>query len=49
VELPVSPELGAPEHHEHRWVSFGEAAALLNDRVRAVLEWAEGRVSRQDA
>jgi bis(5'-nucleosidyl)-tetraphosphatase len=44
VVLPVSPELGAPEHHEFRWVSFEEARALVNDRLRAVLDWAESRV-----
>ena len=38
--LPVSPELGRPEHDEFRWVTYEEARALLNDRVRAVLDWA---------
>jgi bis(5'-nucleosidyl)-tetraphosphatase len=28
IELPVSPELGRPEHHEWRWVSFDEARDL---------------------
>lgn len=42
VELPVSPELGRPEHHEVRWVTFEEGRSLLNERVRAVLEWARG-------
>ena len=41
IELPVSPELGRPEHHEFRWVSFNEARALLPPRLSAVLEWAE--------
>jgi bis(5'-nucleosidyl)-tetraphosphatase len=49
VYLPVSPELGAPEHQEHRWVDYDEAAALLNDRVRAVLEWADERVGGRAA
>jgi 8-oxo-dGTP pyrophosphatase MutT (NUDIX family) len=40
VTLPVSPELGAPEHHEFRWATANEAGSLLNDRVRKVLEWA---------
>jgi bis(5'-nucleosidyl)-tetraphosphatase len=46
VRLPPSPELGAPEHHEHRWVSYSQARGLLNERVRAVLEWADRRLSR---
>jgi bis(5'-nucleosidyl)-tetraphosphatase len=44
VTLPVSPELGAPEHHEYRWVPPAEARGLLNARVGAVLEWATDRI-----
>ncbi len=46
VELPVNPELGHPEHHEGRWVSFDEAEALLPERLRPVLTWARRRVQR---
>ncbi len=38
VKLPVNPELGAPEHHEFRWLGFGEAAELMVPRVRAVID-----------
>ena len=41
IELPVSPELGRPEHHEYRWVSFDEAEELLPPRLAVVLEWAK--------
>ncbi len=40
IELPVSPELGRPEHHEWRWVSFDEAEELLPPRLGIVLDWA---------
>jgi bis(5'-nucleosidyl)-tetraphosphatase len=40
IELPVSPQLGRPEHHEYRWVSFDEAEDLLPPRLGVVLEWA---------
>ena len=40
VALPVSPELGRPEHHEWRWVSFDEAEELLPPRLAIVLDWA---------
>ena len=40
IELPVSPELGRPEHHEYRWISFDEAEELLPPRLGVVLEWA---------
>jgi 8-oxo-dGTP pyrophosphatase MutT (NUDIX family) len=45
VSLPVSPELGTPEHHEFRWVSYEDARSLVNERIAAVLDWARGRVS----
>jgi 8-oxo-dGTP pyrophosphatase MutT (NUDIX family) len=41
IELPVSPELGRPEHHEYRWASFDEAEDLLPPRLAVVLEWAK--------
>jgi bis(5'-nucleosidyl)-tetraphosphatase len=41
VILGINPELGRPEHHEFRWVSYSEACSLLNDRVRAALHWAQ--------
>jgi 8-oxo-dGTP pyrophosphatase MutT (NUDIX family) len=39
VKLPVSPELGRPEHHEFRWVSLDEAEDMLPPRLAVVLEW----------
>lgn len=44
VTLGISPELGEPEHHEYRWLSRAEAAALLNPRVRRALDWASSRI-----
>lgn len=41
IVLPVSPELGRPEHHEWRWVEFDEARQLLPSRLQPVLDWAE--------
>ena len=40
VRLPISNELGRPEHHEWRWVSFEEAEDLLPPRLALVLDWA---------
>jgi 8-oxo-dGTP pyrophosphatase MutT (NUDIX family) len=40
VHLPISHELGRPEHHEWRWVTFDEAENLLPPRLAIVLEWA---------
>jgi bis(5'-nucleosidyl)-tetraphosphatase len=47
VTLPVSPELGRPEHHEARWATYEEARELLGERVRAILDWAHERVGRR--
>lgn len=40
ITLPVSRELGRPEHHEGRWVSLAEAARLLPPRLQLILAWA---------
>lgn len=39
VNLPISHELGRPEHHEFRWVTADEAENLLPPRLMAVLDW----------
>ena len=44
VRLPVSPELGRPEHHEFRWLPYAEARALLVDRLLPILDWADAQV-----
>ena len=46
IPLPVSPELGRPEHHEYRWVSFEEAEDLLPPRLAGVLEWARSMLGK---
>ncbi|QBQ55665.1 NUDIX domain-containing protein [Nitrosococcus wardiae] len=48
VSLPVSLELGRPEHHEFRWVSYQEGFRLLGERLRQVLAWAR-QISGCDA
>jgi 8-oxo-dGTP pyrophosphatase MutT (NUDIX family) len=40
ITLPVSPELGRPEHHEWRWVSCDEAARLVPPRLVPTVHWA---------
>jgi 8-oxo-dGTP pyrophosphatase MutT (NUDIX family) len=40
VFLPVTEELGKPEHEEFRWLEYDKARGLLVPRVLAVLEWA---------
>jgi 8-oxo-dGTP pyrophosphatase MutT (NUDIX family) len=40
IALPISPELGHPEHDEWRWVNFDEAEKLLPPRLQPILAWA---------
>jgi len=45
LTLPVSPELGRPEHHEYRWVDFATARRLLPPRLQPVLRWVRSCLS----
>jgi bis(5'-nucleosidyl)-tetraphosphatase len=47
VVLPVSPELGRPEHHEFRWLDFAAARRLLPARLKPVLDWAQALALNQ--
>ena len=40
ITLPVSTELGRPEHDEYRWASSAEARTLLSPRLIPILDWA---------
>jgi len=40
IKLPVSPELGRPEHNEARWVTYQEGMKLASERIQKVLTWA---------
>ena len=40
IRLPIAHDLGRPEHHEWRWVTFDEAEDLLPPRLALVLAWA---------
>ena len=44
IVLPVSVELGRPEHDEWRWVNFNEAERLLPPRLHPVLSWARKKL-----
>jgi len=48
VTLPVSPELGRPEHHEFRWVDLQQALALCPPRLAPILRWASDTLEGLD-
>jgi 8-oxo-dGTP pyrophosphatase MutT (NUDIX family) len=49
VTLPVSAELGRPEHHEYRWVSFDDARRLASPRLQPIIAWAAGLSADREA
>ena len=44
VTLPVSPELGRPEHNESRWWDLSGALGVASPRVTLVVNWAVTRM-----
>ncbi|TDJ75225.1 MAG: NUDIX domain-containing protein [Proteobacteria bacterium] len=48
VALPISPELGRPEHHEFRWLEYQQARKPLAPRVQPILDWAHTLVSEKN-
>jgi len=48
VDLPVTEELGHPEHDEFLWLPYAEARILLNDRVQIILDWAHEVISNNN-
>ena len=40
ITLPISAELGRPEHDEYRWADSTEARSLLPLRLIPILDWA---------
>ena len=45
VDLPITEELGHPEHDEFRWLTYTAARQYLNDRVQPVLDWADALIN----
>ena len=48
VTLPVSPELGRPEHNESRWLDLAGALSLSSPRVAPIVRWAAGKLGIAD-
>lgn len=45
VDLPVTEELGHPEHDEFRWLSYPDARVLLNERGQVIIDWAHAIIA----
>jgi 8-oxo-dGTP pyrophosphatase MutT (NUDIX family) len=48
ITLPVSPELGKPEHDESRWLDLAGALSLSSPRVAPIVRWAAGKLGIAD-
>jgi 8-oxo-dGTP pyrophosphatase MutT (NUDIX family) len=44
VTLPVSPELGRPEHNESRWIDLATVRSLASPRLAPIVKWAAGKL-----
>lgn len=47
ITLPVSPELGRPEHDEWRWVDRETALSLVVTRLQPIVRWAAAAVGAE--
>ena len=46
VVFSVNPEIGRPEHHEYRWLSYSELKKISPERLKPVVEWAHSVISK---
>jgi 8-oxo-dGTP pyrophosphatase MutT (NUDIX family) len=46
VAFAVNPQIGGPEHHEHRWLDASELKKIVPPRLVPVAEWAAGMVEQ---
>jgi len=45
VVFSVNPEIGRPEHHEYRWLTYEEIRKLAPKRLAKIVEWANVVIS----
>lgn len=46
VIFSINPELGAPEHHEYRWLPYEEIKRLSPERLLPIIEWAHSLIEK---
>jgi 8-oxo-dGTP pyrophosphatase MutT (NUDIX family) len=47
VTFSINPELGAPEHHEYRWLTFEDAVGLAPQRLLPIIAWARTLITQR--
>jgi 8-oxo-dGTP pyrophosphatase MutT (NUDIX family) len=40
VSFSINPQIGKPEHHEYRWLTYDQAIKLCPDRLLPIIKWA---------
>jgi bis(5'-nucleosidyl)-tetraphosphatase len=40
VTFAVNPDIGKPEHHEYRWLSYKKTRDLAPQRLNSIIDWA---------
>ena len=46
VKFSINPELGTPEHHEYRWLSYETMRKLSPERLLPIVEWAHDLIKK---
>ncbi|UCH20597.1 MAG: NUDIX domain-containing protein [Deltaproteobacteria bacterium] len=46
IRFSINPEIGKPEHHEYRWLSYNEIKKLSPARILSIIEWANTVIQR---
>jgi hypothetical protein len=42
VTFSINPQMGNPEHHEYRWLTFQDIKNLAPERLLPIIDWAQG-------
>ena len=45
VVFSVNPEIGRPEHHEYRWLTYNDLLELSPKRLKRIVQWANSIIS----
>jgi 8-oxo-dGTP pyrophosphatase MutT (NUDIX family) len=45
ARFSINPDLGKPEHHEYRWLSYDEIRKTAPERLLTIIEWANTLIS----
>ncbi len=45
VIFSVNPEIGRPEHHEYRWLTYNELLELSPKRLKSIVQWANSVIT----